>query len=416
MTTADRRVRVLYCESNMDGTIGGSHYCLLYLLEELDKTRFEPTVVFFESHPLISRFEQSAETVVIVRDEPHVFAALRSPFAKTYPLLVLPLRLVQRAVNFFGFVRLVRQYCAFLKDRQIDIVHLNNSIIRHHDWMLAARLTGRPCISHERGINRWYSAATKWWSRRLAAVVPMSKSIRDYMLAGGVDGHNMLVLYDGIDPNNMRITRTPDEVRQVYGLKPGQPVIGIVGNVRHWKGQEVVVRAVGILARKYPDLVCLIVGAVARNDEAYEAGLRKLCAELGIEKNVVFAGYQKHPSELVSVMDAVVHASVEPEPFGMVVLEAMGMRKPMVGSRAGGVPEMVIHGVTGFTYTPGDHAALAGHLDELLADPARAKAMGEAGYARLVSDFTVQKYADQVEALYRDVLDGKPPRDVAAAS
>ena len=407
---------MLYCESNMDGTVGGSHYCLLYLVEGLDRTRFAPTVVFFESHPLIGRFEQAADTVVIDREKPRVFAALRSPFAQRNPLLASPLRLVQRALNFFGFVRLVRQYCAFLRDRQIDIVHLNNSIIRHHDWMLAARLTGRPCISHERGINRWYSPGSKFWSRRLAAVVAMSKSIREFMLAGGVDGHNILVLYDGINPGALRVTRSPEEVRQAFGLTPGQPVIGIVGNVRHWKGQEVVVRAVGVLARKHPTLACLIVGAVARGDESYEKRLRALVAELGIEKNVIFAGYQKNPAELVNVMDVVVHASIEPEPFGMVVLEAMGMRKPMVGSRAGGVPEMVVHGVTGFTYPPGDHAALAGHVDELLADPARARAMGEAGYARVVSDFTLHGYVDQVEALYDQVLRGEAPRVAAPAS
>jgi glycosyltransferase involved in cell wall biosynthesis len=144
-------------------------------------------------------------------------------------------------------------------------------------------------------------------------------------------------------------------------------------------------------------------------DAAYEARLRTLVREHGLESNVIFCGYQKFPADLVNVMDVVIHASIEPEPFGMVVLEAMGMHKPLIGSRAGGVPEMVVEGVTGYTYPPGDFAELARRLDELLSDPARARAMGDAGHARVVADFSVEKYADEVEAFYDEILAGRVP-------
>jgi mannosyltransferase len=93
----------------------------------------------------------------------------------------------------------------------------------------------------------------------------------------------------------------------------------------------------------------------------------------------------------------------------MVVLEAMGMRKPLIGSRAGGVPEMVVEGVTGYTYPPGNDEELAQRVDELLRDPAKAKAMGEKAHARVVADFSVAAYADQVEAFYDEILAGRRP-------
>jgi glycosyltransferase involved in cell wall biosynthesis len=409
MTASAERIRVLYCESNVDGTIGGSHYCLLYLVEGLDKTRFEPIVVFHQDNPLVPRFRESAETLVLERPAPYVPAALRSPMARRYPWLFLPVRLAQRAVNFFSFMALIERYMTLLRARRIQIVHLNNSIIRHHDWMLAAMLTRTPALTHERGINRWYSRASKLFSRRLRAVISMSKSIRDFLVSGGVDTSNVRVLYDGVTPSALRITREPAAIRQSLDIGPSDKVIGIVGNVRRWKGQEVVVRALPAIVAQHPSTVCLIVGAPADSaaDRAYVAHLQSLVRELGVERNVRFLGYQKHPHDFVNVMDVVLHASIEPEPFGMVVLEAMAMRKPMVGSRAGGVPEMVVEGVTGYTYPPGDSAELAERVNALLADPQAARALGEAAYTRVVAHFSADQYVRDVESFYRAILAGE---------
>jgi glycosyltransferase involved in cell wall biosynthesis len=410
MTAPAKRTRVLYCESNVDGTIGGSHYCLLYLVEGLDKTRFEPIVVFHQDNPLVPRFRESAETLVLERPAPYVPGVMRTPFARRYKLLLLPVTLFQRAVNFFGFAGLVRRYMTFLRTREIEIVHLNNSIIRHHDWMLAALLTRTPALTHERGINRWYSPASKFFSKRLRAVISMSKSISDFLTKGGVDTANVRVLYDGVNPGALKLTREPAEIRQMVGAGPGDKIIGIVGNVRRWKGQEVVVRALPAIVQQHPSTICLIVGAPADSaaDRAYVAHLEKLIRELGVERNVRFLGYQKFPHDFVRVMDVVIHASIEPEPFGMVVLEAMAMKKPMVGSRAGGVPEMVIEGVTGYTYPPGDSAELAARVNELLSDPAAARRLGEAAHQRVVEHFSVDQYVRDVEDVYRAVLAGDP--------
>ena len=406
MTSPDDRIRVLYCESNVDGTIGGSHYCLLYLIENLDRTRFEPIVLFYQDHPLVARFRESAETLVWDMPAPFVLGPLRRGFHRRQPLLALPLTVAQKSVNVFGWMALVRRFARFLRERNIQIVHLNNSIIRHHDWMTAALMTGTPCLTHERGINRSYSAASRFFSRRLHAVISMSKSIRDFLVAGKVDPANVRVLYDGVDPAKLRRDKDADAVRAQLGLTPDRPVIGIVGNVRYWKGQEVVIRAAARLVEAHPTLACLIVGATAPVDQPYEDRLREMVREHRLESNVIFCGYQKVPADFVNIMDVVVHASVEPEPFGMVVLEAMAMKKPMVGSRAGGVPEMVVEGVTGYTYPPGNAEELAARVGELLKDPAAAQRFGEAAHRRVVEHFSVEQYARDVEAVYRAVLAG----------
>ena len=117
------------------------------------------------------------------------------------------------------------------------------------------------------------------------------------------------------------------------------------------------------------------------------------------------------------MMDLLIHASVAPEPFGMVVLEGMAQRKPVIGSRAGGPVEMIIEGETGFTFPPGDAEALAARVSELLSDPERRTRMGERGYERLINQFTMSRYMENIHGAYRAVLGRRPvPPDIGLPS
>ena len=303
-------------------------------------------------------------------------------------------------MNFVKLAALVREEVRWLREQRIDLIHLNNSITRHHDWMMAAMLIGIPCITHERGLNPRYSWLDRTLARRLNLIIPMSRWIQDHMVARGVSPDNIRVLYDGLDPRRLTVVRNPAEMRREWTVGPDQPMIGIIGNVRVWKGQEVVVRALVEVAQQRPDVVCFFVGAATAEDEPYESRLNAIIREAGIEANVRFTGYQSQVPDFINMLSIVIHASVEPEPFGMVVLEGMAMRKPVIGSRAGGVIEMVIEGVTGFTFPPGDPHVLAARLLELLKDPERARQMGEAGYQRVLKDFPLDRYADEVQACY----------------
>jgi glycosyltransferase involved in cell wall biosynthesis len=218
----------------------------------------------------------------------------------------------------------------------------------------------------------------------------------------------MRVLYDGLDPARIQPVRSAEALRQEYGVGPDQPVIGIVGNVRPWKGQETVVGALAEVVKVHPETVCFFVGSATVGDAAYQEKLNGIVRENGLEKNVRFTGYQADPPSFVNMMSVVIHASIQPEPFGMVVLEAMAQKKPVVGSRAGGIVEMVVDGQTGHTFAPGDAGELARRLIELLNDPARAAGMGKAGYARLLESFTIERYMSGIHSVYGAVLDRKP--------
>ena len=397
MSVKRDKARVLYCESSADGTVGGSHYCLLYLIEHLDRARFEPLVVFYERNAILKRFQSAAETIIHPQDTPVQWAKHG----------LLP-ALAGRAVNFGKFLGAVGSHISFLRRHRIDIVHLNNSITRHQDWALAALLARVPCIVHERGLNRVYTARDRSLASRLALIVPMSAWIRDHMVQRGVPGDNIRVMYDGLDPEQVKVATPPAELRKAWNVADNERVIGIVGNVREWKGQETVVRAMIEVTRRFPDAVCFIVGNTTTADREYLANLKKIAAEAGIERNLRFTGYQQDVPSFMNMMEIVIHASIAPEPFGMVVLEGMAQRKPVIGSRAGGPVEMVVEGETGFTFPPGDAHTLAARIGDLLADPERAKRMGEAGYVRLLREFTIAKYMENIHGAYEAVLARRP--------
>ncbi|MEP7116487.1 MAG: glycosyltransferase family 4 protein [Acidobacteriota bacterium] len=391
-----RPINVLYCESNTDGTVGGSHYCLLYLVKHLDRSRFTPTVLFYDNHAIVAKFRAIAATLVHDKDSPALWGSGSG-------VLALPGALARRAVNLAKLGRQVAGHVALLRARKIDLVHLNNSITRHHDWMVAALVAGVPCVVHERGLPR-YGAIDRFFGKKVDLVIPMSRWIGRAMVEQGVSADNIRVIYDGLDPAAFTVTQSSEALRQAWSVGPDQPVVGIVGNIRHWKGQETVVRALIEVVKVHPDVVCFFVGAATAEDQPYMDGIETLIAQAGIGKNVRFTGYQANVPSLVGMMRFLIHASVEPEPFGMVVLEAMAMRKAVVGSRAGGVVEMVLEGETGYTFPPGDAVTLAGHMLDLLGDPAKAERMGALGQQRLISEFSVHKYMSVLHAAYDAVL------------
>jgi glycosyltransferase involved in cell wall biosynthesis len=132
--------------------------------------------------------------------------------------------------------------------------------------------------------------------------------------------------------------------------------------------------------------------------------MRALVSSLGLQNHVIFAGYHRNVPDILMMADVVVHASTRPEPFGRVILEAMACRKPVIGSRAGGVPEIIEDGCTGLMFPPGDHEALSAAILHLLTDRERAARMGEAGYRRLIDRFHVTRNVAATEQVYDRIL------------
>ena len=385
--------RLLYVEGNVDGTVGGSYFSLLYLASSLDRSRFEPVVAFSAETPLRRSFHEAGIRTIL------------RPLSAAAKYRGSLGRLLAKGVNFSrGFVTEPLSLARLLRAEDIDLVHLNNSIVRNHPWMVAAKIAGVPCITHERGINSRYSSRTRWLARGLKAVVCISAAVRDNCVAHGLGCLPLVTIPNGLDPSAIAVTRTSAEVRGEYNIGPEQPLVGIIGNIRWWKGQEIVVRALGLLRDEFPDLACLMVGAASPEDASYLKELEDLIEKLQLRGKVVITGYRSDVANYIAALNIQIHASISPEPFGRVLLEGMALGKPLVASNGGGVPEIVVHGQTGLLYEPGNPEALASALRTLLIDAGRAAAMGRAGRQRLEARFSVRQNVEATQALYERLL------------
>jgi glycosyltransferase involved in cell wall biosynthesis len=184
---------------------------------------------------------------------------------------------------------------------------------------------------------------------------------------------------------------------------PSDPLLAIIGQPREEKGIHVFIEAASEIAREFPAARFLVVGYLFETDP-YHQRLRDMVNQLGLQQRVVFTGWRDDIPAVVSALDVLVHCRITPEPAALVLIEAMAAGKPVVVSDTGGSPEIVRDGVTGRLYPPGDAAALARAVMELLRDPGRLKAMGAAGRNRVEDGFTIARQVRQFEDLYADIL------------
>lgn len=393
MASASTPRRIVYVEGNIDGTIGGSFYSLLFLIKGLDKSRFAPTVVFSLPNALIPRYEAAGARVIV------------RPNAQPVQVSGAIGRMFSRVANFMlAFVIEPWRLSRLCRAEKFDLVHLNNSVTGNLPWMLGAWWANTPCITHERGINPRVSTRVRFCSRFLTRVICISDAVRGTVESLRLRGPALVTIPNGLDPAEMRVTRPAADIHAELGIAPDRPVIGIIGNIKPWKGQEVVIRAVALLKRTTPDVLCLLIGDFGRDDLAYRPRITQLIDELGVRDNVLVTGYRANVADYVNTLRVVIHASVDPEPFGRVLLEAMALSKPLVASRGGAAPEIVAEGTTGLLFTPGDAEDLARQVERLMGDAAERERMGRAGYERLRDQFGIERNVRLTQDLYAQIL------------
>ncbi|MCG8099014.1 MAG: glycosyltransferase family 4 protein [Candidatus Thiodiazotropha taylori] len=391
---------IMFCEGNIDGTIGGSYYSLLFLTRGLDRSKYTPVVVFHRDNALIPEYNKAGvRTLVVPSFDPILFQTSKMPLLK--PII----KIVQKLANLFGYLFVYgNKYKRLLQENSVDLLHLNNSIIRNNNWIVAALMARVPCITHERGINEHYPAISKFLAKRLKAIISISNSVTERLTDNGVDREQIVTIHNGIDPDDVRLKVSDQDMLQQLKIGDDFNVIGVIGNIKEWKGQEVAVRAMRKVVDAFPKTVCLLIGDTSKEDAYYQERLKSLITELGLESNIIFTGHVKNVPDYLNVLDIMLHTSIDPEPFGRVLIEAMSLSKPLIASNDGAIPEIVEHEKTGLTFTPGDHDHLADSVIRLLQDRDYAEQIGKAGFDRLMDHFHINVNVQKTELLYERIL------------
>ena len=194
---------------------------------------------------------------------------------------------------------------------------------------------------------------------------------------------------------------SPAEARRTLGLPEAGPLVGIVGRLQRWKGMHTLVEAMPAVLERHPDVHAVVVGGRHDFEPDYEDVLRAQVAALGLQDRFHIAGYQADVPLWMQAFDVVVHAS-DREPFGIVVIEAMALAKPVVVGAEGGPAEIVTPGVDGLLAGFEDAPALAAALDRFLSDPDGAARMATAARARAL-EFSPERFARTVADAVHEV-------------
>ena len=188
----------------------------------------------------------------------------------------------------------------------------------------------------------------------------------------------------------------------------GAPVVGLVARLQRWKGVHVLLEALPAVLRQHPETHAVIVGGDHPLEPGYRSYLEGVVERLGLRGRVHFAGYQANPGSWMVACDVVVHAS-DREPFGLVVLEAMALGKPLVAGAEGGPAEIIRDGVEGFLVSYGDSSRLAARVSDYIANPELGRITGAAAAAR-AREFSPARFAGEVVATLDLVREGRRVR------
>jgi glycosyltransferase involved in cell wall biosynthesis len=374
----------------------GAEKVLLELLSRLDRSRFIPIVVLPTDTRHINRLSPELEKLKIEC----CFIPLGVLRRKYFKLHKLPR---------FSFEVLagVRQLVRLIRKRNIALVHTNTNTILASP--LAARLTGVPHVwsIHELMVEQATvrSALHYMIPRFSTRVVAVSQAVRDHMLKDAAKFANRFTFVRGaIDVEPFLNAKGRARVRAEWGVRDDEVLIGMAGRVTRWKGQSVFVQAAKLIAERHPQVKFAAVGGVFDTEKFYMDWFRKEVHDAGLENKLTINDFRADMPDVFAAFDIFVLPSILPEPFGLVVIEAMASGKPVVATAPGGPSETVVDGETGFLVPPSDASAMAQALEVLLADSQKRMTMGEAGRCRARQLFSLPRYVTEFEELYDSVL------------
>jgi len=234
---------------------------------------------------------------------------------------------------------------------------------------------------------------SRWKYRQVDAFVAASEAIRQMLIGDGVPQGRVVTVHEGIDVD--RIDGTPAvNVHEALWLPHHAPLVGNVAALVPHKGQRYLIEAAHLVVQKIPDARFVILGEGELREH-----LEHLVREHHLEKHVLLPGFRTDVIGCIKGFDLFAMSSVT-EGLGTSLLDAMACRKAIVGTRAGGIPEVVDEGRTGLLVEPRDPHPLADAIISLIQDEARRTRMADAGYARVRERFTVERMVAETAAVY----------------
>ncbi|HEX8563952.1 MAG TPA: glycosyltransferase family 4 protein [Flavobacterium sp.] len=374
----------------------GSDKTILMFISRLDKSKYFPVVVLPFDGPLKTEFEKNGIKVVI------------APVLKLYRRMFTPKNLLKFCTEYI------------VGQRELQKLHAEYNFKLVYSHTLAA-LIGFLFARKNKISHLWHVQEI------LAKPKPVNALFKKLLCHSANDKavYDSIATMDFWIRDNEKLARKSDyvwngldatskpapdreaiaAVRQHYfRADANTTVIGLVGRINSWKGQQLLLRAFQLLSADYPHAKLAFIGSAPPNQEFYVDELRAAIEKFRLTDRVVIVPFQQDIWKFWDSVDIAVVPSTEPEPFGMVAIEAMISGKPVIAANHGGLTEIVVDGETGYLFEPGNPTALANSIEKILADPQKAHQFGSVGQERAKTHFSLQSHVDKFEVLIEQII------------
>ncbi|MCL6258964.1 glycosyltransferase family 4 protein [Aquiflexum sp. TKW24L] len=247
---------------------------------------------------------------------------------------------------------------------------------------------------------RWFvKTIGKIVNRNADKVVVVSQAVWDNWKEK-VDKSKMVLVHNGIDYRPYLETKT-DIRNQISGIDR-KVLIGMIGRINHWKGQDYFLEIAQKLVQQHDNIHFVIVGDAYPGTEILVAEMKEKIEKTGLQPHVSYLGFRKDIPEILKTLDIFVLPSILPDPFPTVILEAMASGKPVVATAHGGANEMVLEGETGFLIPWDDAESAAATISALVNDEVLRKEMGDKGRSRVLKKFSPEAFQKKFISLFEN--------------
>ncbi len=288
----------------------------------------------------------------------------------------------------FKLVNIIKKY-------NIEILHLHTAHA-HTLGLLACIITPHVKVIVSRRVDFHVKNKIKY-NIGIDKIITVSEQIRKVLIEDGIKGDKIVTVYSGTDIERFKTVRDNTYIYNEFSLSCDAPVVGIVAALAPHKHHKNFLYAAKEVKNTVKDVKFIIVG-----EGELEGEMKELCADLGLDDEVIFTGFRNDILEIMSVFDIFVLSSYL-EGMGSILLEALGLGIPVVATATGGIPEVIKDNINGILVEPRNSTALANGIITLLRDTEKAKILGVQG-KNIVGEFSKEKMVEKTEQVYKEVM------------
>jgi glycosyltransferase involved in cell wall biosynthesis len=335
------------------------------------------------------------ERFLSLLDQLRIPAFLKAPIKKCYAVLD-HLAVIVYALRIFRLIKI----------RKIDLIHINNSMER--DALYAARWSGKRCVIHCRGMvdaNSRKTIRSRTFAITASKLIAISQAVAASLREQGVPEERLSLIHNPIEWKKYdSAAANRESVRARWRFAPESVVVSIFGRITRWKGQLEFLQSVLAIATDCPDLKVMIVGDASDDVGEYMAEVERLATEGSLRGRVCFVGYQSDVADYYWASDVVVHNSLEAEPFGRVVTEAMACGRAVIAMKEGGPLDIITDNHDGLLVPPRNQGALADAIGGLYRSRQERERLGRSARETVRKRFESDTIALAVTKIYEEVL------------